>query len=103
MEKSYRKSFADLKVKEAPRQVAAAPAAPPPAAAGGFTNISGGASKGAEKQQKSTGPQFGDKQGNLYMCASGDSSPDGTVLEGYRLKRMDNLFGSTCQWEPMSR
>jgi hypothetical protein len=65
--------------------------------------VIGGSNSATTEKPKSTGPQFGEKQGNLYMCASGDSSTDGTVLDGYRLKRMDNLFGSTCQWEPMSR
>lgn len=99
-EKTFHKTFKELKAPE-PTTVAArpAPAAAASAPTGGVTRIGG--SSGSADKAKSTGPQFGPKQGNLYLCASGDSSPDGTVLEGYRLKRMDNLFSSTCQWEPM--
>lgn len=103
-EKTFRKMFAEIKAKETPRQaqVAAAPAAAPSSTGSNVTRIGSGLSGNADKP-KSTAPQFGEKQGNLYMCASGDTSPDGTVLDGYRLKRMDNLFSSTCQWEPMGK
>jgi hypothetical protein len=100
--KTFHKMFAEIKAKEPPKvaQVAAAPAA---STGGGVTKIGSSPSTANAEKPKSTAPQFGEKQGTYYMCAAGDTSPDGTVLDGYRLKRMDNLFGSTCQWEPTGR
>ncbi|MEI9815281.1 MAG: hypothetical protein WDO18_22705 [Acidobacteriota bacterium] len=94
---TFLKEFREL-TKEPERVAQVAAAAPAPA--GGRTIIGAGPAPSAG-QQKSIGPTLGEPQGNLRNCVAGDNSPDGTILDGFRLKKMDNLFGSTCQWEPL--
>lgn len=35
-----------------------------------------------------------------HACAPGDSTPAGTVMNGYRKVVRPSMFGSTCFWEP---
>lgn len=75
----------------APAQSAAAPAAPV-AAAPAVTSLGGGSST--------------DKQGpgqaataSIKQCQPGDTTPDGTIVDGYRKINTATPFGFQCRWE----
>jgi hypothetical protein len=34
-------------------------------------------------------------------CVQSDTSPEGTVLSGYRKAVIQGLMGTSCQWEPI--
>jgi hypothetical protein len=42
-----------------------------------------------------------DTGGGYKGCASGDSSPNGTVSDGMRKVVTATPFGNSCQWEPV--
>ena len=60
--------------------VAAAPPQPPPA------NVAAG-----------PGVPTG---GGTHACVRGDSSPSGTVVNGFRISRVQSPFGEICNWTP---
>ncbi len=66
-----------------PVRAAAAPAAPPPVAT-------------------PQGPG-GDTGRGFRACAPNDSTPDGSVVDGYRKTSVTTLFGMQCRWEPAGR
>lgn len=72
-------------VAEAPQQPAAAAAPAKPAQ----SLASNGAS----------GPGM-DVGASMKACVAGDSSPTGTVVNGYKKIIAENPFGSSCHWEP---
>lgn len=37
----------------------------------------------------------------MKMCSPGDTSPAGTVADGYRKVLVNTPFGSSCHWEPV--
>lgn len=45
-------------------------------------------------------PKLGvDDGGGIRACVSGDTSPAGTVVDGYKKVITQNMFGSTCMWQ----
>ena len=67
----------------APAPAAAAPAAPPPPVA-----------------SAPLGPGELTPQG-VKTCQAGDSTPDGTVVGGFRKTTINGPFGKTCLWDPV--
>lgn len=45
----------------------------------------------------------GKENGGVRMCNPGDTSPPGTVAEGYVKKVNTTPFGVTCRWEPAGK
>lgn len=41
-----------------------------------------------------------DTGGGIKACVPGDSSPNGTVVNGYRISRVQLPFGESCKWVP---
>jgi hypothetical protein len=39
----------------------------------------------------------------IRLCLGGDTSPAGTVVDGYRKRMVNGTFGPTCSWELMNR
>jgi hypothetical protein len=63
--------------------------APPPPAA-------------ATEQPSAKGPGT-DTQMGIKTCQPNDSTPEGTVVDGYRKTSRATPFGSACYWEPVGR
>lgn len=36
-------------------------------------------------------------------CAPGDSSPNGTIVDGMKKVIVANVFGPSCHWEPVKK
>ncbi|MEO5923488.1 MAG: hypothetical protein ABIR70_06650 [Bryobacteraceae bacterium] len=79
---------------ERPVQVAAAPAAAPAA------NVARSISKMGDNTPKSD-PAMGPLNGRFATCLPEDTSPDGTIRNGYRKKLVPGMMGVTCMWEPI--
>jgi len=100
--KKIEKKISDLKPKEAaqPQQVAAVAAPPPPAQA--VTSLSSASATSLAADNKN--PTFGtDMGGDFKACATGENSPAGTVLNGYKKVVVTSLMGRSCHWEPVSK
>lgn len=92
----------ELKEKAPAPEEAAAPAPPAPAAGantGGRAISIGGAANDDAKVSEVLGPDNG---GNVRMCVKGDTSPAGTVVDGYKKRIATNMFGETCMWEKVN-
>ncbi len=90
----------DLTPKEPERPVQAAAAAP------SASNQNKSVSKSVAKmgaQAKPTDPILGPMNGLFPTCVSEDTSPDGTIKDGYRKRIVSGMMGPTCMWEPISR
>jgi hypothetical protein len=89
-DKTLEYPLSELKPKETtPQQAAAAPAAAakPAGPVIGITQEKGGV----------PGVQVGETR----ACVAGDTSPAGTVKDGYRKAVTPGPFGPMCQWEPI--
>jgi hypothetical protein len=75
----------------APAQNAAAPAAPV-AAAPAVTSLGGGSSTDKQGPGQAATP-------SIKQCQPGDTTPDGTVVDGYRKINTATPFGFQCRWE----
>lgn len=87
--KQIERKVAELQPKEAPP--------PPPAqnapAAAPVKSLSGPAGQAAP-------PAFGNDMGGGFRgCAVGDTSPNGTVLQGYKKIIATTAMGQSCHWE----
>ncbi len=98
--KNLEKNLADLAAKDAPpaAQQPAAAAVPAPAAAAVRSLGSGGAAN-SHDDNPSLGVEMG---GGFRACAPGDTSPAGTVLNGYKKVVTQGMMGQSCHWEPVS-
>jgi hypothetical protein len=95
------RKLGELKEKEAP-PTEAVPNAPAPVAP-----VAGNASAARSLTVSAEGPKLdpklgADNGGGIRMCVAGDTSPPGTVLDGYRKKITTNMFGQTCMWEQIN-
>ena len=92
-DKEVTKELADL-VDNNP--IASPVQAPAPAASAGSTGVTvRGTSIGS-----TSGPQPGDVFGNgTRACAPGDTSPNGTIVDGMKKVLVANPFGASCHWE----
>lgn len=91
-EKRLEYPLAELKSKEpvGPVQAAAPPSAP------GAQNISSSKVVGQDN-----GPVLGVQVGETRSCLIADTSPAGTVKDGYKKSIVPGMFGPMCQWEPI--
>jgi hypothetical protein len=94
--KTLQYPLAELKPKE-PVNVAGAQAAP--AAAAKAAASSGVIGNSAAQDTKN--PVFGAQTGETRVCVPTDTSPSGTVKDGYRKSIIPGMFGPMCQWEPI--
>jgi hypothetical protein len=92
------KKLADLRPKEKPAaphvQAAALPAQPQ--AASQSLSAAPLADSGQKKDEEIIGADFGS---GFHGCVASDSSPDGTIKDGYRKVISHTMFGQTCHWE----
>ncbi len=100
--KTIAKKVVDLKAK--PSAAPAAAAAPAPAAPQAQVLAAGNVTS-AEEAKKITdkmtnGKAWIDTGGTNHACAPGDTSPAGTVRDGYRKVTKPSMFGTACFWEP---
>jgi len=94
--KQIRKRFDELKDQtEAPpaQQQAAGGAAP---AAAAPQNVSTVATVTTVQEKKGPGAEAGE---NLRYCQPGDTTPAGTIVDGYRKVVKRTPFGESCLWE----
>lgn len=96
-EKTLVNNLKDLTPKEPERPVQRAAATNTSAKAASVASIS---KMGAAPAQKSD-PALGPPNGMYRSCVDSDTSPDGTVKDGYVKKIVQTLMGRTCQWEPI--
>lgn len=89
------KKLSDMKPKDAQalQQVAAAPA-PQPQSNAVVAIGSNSGTNGAPPP--SVGPDMG---GGFHACVMSDTSPAGTVIDGYRKIISQTLMGKSCAWE----
>lgn len=73
-------------------QAPAAPASPPPAQPAQAT---------VQATAVRPGPSSIDLGGGIKACQPGDTSPPGTVVNGYRKVVTQTPFGAACRWEPV--
>jgi hypothetical protein len=102
--KTVERELSSLKPKEAPPPVAQnnAPAATPAGAqpTSGITSLAVTTTNLATNSNANKGPALGnDMTGGFRGCVAGDSSPAGTILDGYRKVVSQGLMGSSCHWE----
>lgn len=92
--------FEEMRDTAPPEQNAsAAPAGAPPApSSGGVTSIAPVTSVASSTAQK-PGVSVGE---GLKGCQPGDSSPAGTVVDGYRKVVAQTPFGGSCRWEKVN-
>ncbi len=90
------RNLADLKPKDAPGQTQVVAAAPPPAAPPSTGVLAIGASNSASNIPSVVGPDNG---GGYYGCKPDDTTPSGTIVNGYQKTSVRGLMGSTCRWE----
>lgn len=88
-----RRSLDDLGPREDNRPIAAAPPVPKPAAPE--------KPKTTVLSESVRGPLDVDMGGGVLACRPGDTSPAGTVFNGYRKVISRSPFGETCRWEPV--
>lgn len=95
--KTVERKLEELTSKEAPppQQVANTAAPPPPAQAAGSL---------ASAPAANSGPALGLEQASgMRGCAPGDTSPAGTVLDGFKKVTNQTLMGKSCWWEPVNK
>jgi hypothetical protein len=95
--KQIERKLAELAPKQTPAaQPASVPALVAKPAAGPVSLAGGSAPASAAKQN----PAFGnDMGGGFRACAPGDTSPPGTVIEGFRKLVAQTAMGPSCHWE----
>jgi hypothetical protein len=48
-------------------------------------------------------PKIGaDNGGGVHQCVAGDTTPPGTVVDGYKKVVTTNMFGQTCMWQQVN-
>ncbi len=52
------------------------------------------------QEERSKGNPWVDTGGSSHACSPGDTTPAGTVVNGYRKVVKASMFGQTCMWEP---
>jgi hypothetical protein len=75
-------------------------ATPAPAAGANVAQIGGGPNTSAPAASSKRNALFGPPSGENFGCLPTDTSPAGTVLDGYRKVTYVSLMGSSCTWEP---
>lgn len=101
--KTFTKKVADLKAKPsaAPAPAAAAsPAAPQTQVLAG-SNVTSADEAKKLTEKMTNGKAWIDTGGTNHACAPGDTSPAGTVRDGYRKVTKPSMFGQACFWEPV--
>lgn len=88
--KEIRKKLEELKPPEAPPP----PEAPAPAAKPKTAVV-------ATTTTVASGPSDIDMGGGIRACRQGDTSPPGTVMNGYKKVVTATPFGQVCRWEPV--
>jgi hypothetical protein len=88
----------ELREKESVQEVAVARqqavAAPAPVNNGGGFKQVGGAAEGPKLD-----PKIGaDNGGGIHQCVTGEKSPPGTIVDGFKKLITTNMFGETCMW-----
>lgn len=79
-----------------------AAAAPPPAVLP-VSNVSQVRSIGASSDAPKVSEKLGADNGNgVRQCVAGDTSPAGTIVDGYKKRIATNMFGATCMWEQIN-
>lgn len=43
-----------------------------------------------------------DNGGGVRMCVTGDTTPPGTIVDGYKKVVTTNMFGATCMWQSVN-
>jgi hypothetical protein len=43
-----------------------------------------------------------DNGGGIRMCVAGDTTPVGTIIDGYKKVITTNMFGQTCMWQAVN-
>ena len=43
-----------------------------------------------------------DNGGGVHMCVAGDTTPPGTIIDGYKKVVTMNMFGATCMWQSVN-
>jgi len=97
--KNITKALGELADQDASKLLAAAPAPaqsvaaqPAPAAAPTVTSLGGGSSSDKQGPGQASTP-------SIKQCQPGDTTPDGTIVDGYRKINTATPFGFQCRWE----
>lgn len=106
-DKKFEKTIAELKAKgpaPAAQEAAAAPA-PKIHQETGRVLVEGPPSPKMEEivkkqQEASGGNPWISVGGTNHACAPGDSTPSGSVVNGFRKVQRPGMFGNNCFWEP---
>ncbi|MBI4892385.1 MAG: hypothetical protein HY821_17305 [Acidobacteria bacterium] len=96
--KTVNASYADIIDRSAPQQESSAPqssSAPAPSAAKTVSSVTSVSSADASKPGLETGT-------GIKACQPGDSSPAGSVVDGYRKLVTETPFGKSCRWEKVN-
>jgi hypothetical protein len=92
----------ELKEKETTPQETVANPPPPVAPVTSGSNVTkiGGATTEAPKVSEKLGPDNG---GGVRQCVKGDTSPVGSIVDGYKKVVTTNMFGETCMWQQVNQ
>jgi len=94
--KTVERSPEELKATETSLQQAAANA---PAAVVQPVKLIADPAPDAPKVSEKIGPDNGN---GVRMCVAGDTTPPGTVVDGYKKVVTTNMFGPTCMWQQVN-
>ena len=95
-DKTLVKNVKELTAKEPERP---AIQAPPVAAAPAANNAKSLTKMGGNTPKQD--PALGPMNGRFATCLAEDTSPDGTIKDGFRKKIVPGMMGVTCMWEPI--
>jgi len=97
-DRTIRAKFDELRDKSAapPAPASQAASQPPPSSSQQTQNVSTVSTIGGSSESKGPGGEAG---APTRPCQPGDSSPAGTVSDGYRKVMQKTPFGASCYWE----
>ncbi len=92
----------DLRPKQSTRQPAAAARPAARASSGGAPLVTQLSAASADNKADDKNPIGVDIGGGYAACKAGDTSPNGTVLNGYKKVVTRGLMGESCEWQKVN-
>ncbi len=101
-DKDVERRLSELTPKEAPPDLTQSVAAAPPQTPSGprISTIGPSSSDSSSRPDSQVGADIG---GGFRACVTGDNSPSGTVVNGYRKAVTKSMMGNSCKWEPVQK
>lgn len=99
-DKDVERKLSELTPKDAPPELTQPVAAPQQTQSSPRVSTIGGAGADSTKPDSQVGTDIG---GGFHACVTGDTSPSGTIANGYKKVVTRGMMGNSCRWEPVSK